>query len=72
MQHDEKASSFDVDMTLDKARPEDFDAVLIPGGALNADLLRVEKQAQEFVRPIDQTGETISGNLPRSMAPGFG
>ena len=47
--HDEKGDKVAVDLTLDKANPEDFDAVLLPGGALNADFLRAEKKAQEFV-----------------------
>src|SRR3989442_13113422 len=49
-----------LDMALDKTRPEDFDAVPDPGGALNADQLRVEKQAQEFVGRIDQTGKPLA------------
>ncbi len=40
--------------------PEEFDAVLIPGGALNADALRVEEKAKEFVRKIDQAGKPIA------------
>ena len=53
-EHDEKGDKVSVDMTLDKAQPNDFDAVLLPGGALNADFLRAEKKAQEFIRSIDQ------------------
>jgi deglycase len=60
MKHDEKTDQVKVDMALDKANAEDFDAVLLPGGALNADHLRVEKQAQEFVRKIDQAGKPIA------------
>jgi protease I len=60
MKHDEKTEKVNVDMTLDRANPEDFDAVLLPGGALNADHLRVEKKAQEFVRKIDQAGKPIA------------
>lgn len=58
--HDKKAGSFKVDLTLEKANPEDFDAVLLPGGALNADALRVEKKAQEFVRAIDGAGKPLA------------
>lgn len=58
--HDEKADKIRVDITLDEARPEEFDAVLLPGGALNADALRVNKKAQEFVRRIDQSGKPIA------------
>ncbi len=49
-----------VDLTLDHARPGEFDAVLLPGGALNADALRMEKKAQEFVRQMDQQGKPIA------------
>jgi deglycase len=58
--HDEKADKVKVDMTLDEAAPQDFDAVLIPGGALNADNLRVVTKAQEFVRKIDREGKPIA------------
>jgi protease I len=60
MRHDEKADRFDVDLTLDAANPDDFDAVLLPGGAFNADALRVEPGAQDFVRRIDQAGKPIA------------
>src|SRR5207302_10210850 len=50
MKHDEKADPFAVAMILDYANPEEFDAVLLPGGALNADALRVNNEAQEVVR----------------------
>ena len=60
VQHDKKGQRVKVDMTLDKADPEQFDAVLLPGGAMNADAIRVEKKAQEFVRKIDQSGKPIA------------
>jgi deglycase len=60
MQHDEKDTQFDVDGTLDEANPEDFDAVLLPGGALNADALRIEPKAQELVRSADRDGKPIA------------
>jgi protease I len=60
MRHDEKANQFDVDLTLDEARPDAFDALLLPGGALNADALRMEPRAQDFVRRIDQAGKPIA------------
>src|ERR1700726_271371 len=55
MKHDERADFVNVDLALDKASSEDFDAVLIPGGTMNADVLRVNANAQEFVCDIDQT-----------------
>lgn len=58
--HADRADKFKVDLTLDQANPDDFDAVLLPGGVMNADKLRVEKKAQEFVRRIDQQGKPIA------------
>jgi len=60
VKHDEKADKFKVDLKLGDANPAEFDAVLLPGGALNADALRMEKKAQEFVRAIDQAGKPIA------------
>src|ERR1035437_3007799 len=60
MKHDTKADYFDVDLTLDKADVSDFDAVLLPGGALNADALRAESKAKEFVQHIDKAGKPIA------------
>ncbi len=60
MRHDTKTQKVKVDMTLDHAKPGDFDAVLLPGGALNADALRMERKAQEFVQQIDRQGKPIA------------
>lgn len=60
MQHDQLADEFDVEAVLDDLDPEEFDAVLLPGGALNADVLRVENGAQEFVRYMDDSGKPIA------------
>jgi protease I len=60
VKHDKKTQKVKVDMTLDDARPSDFDAALLPGGAMNADALRMEKKAQEFVRNIDEAGKPIA------------
>jgi protease I len=58
--HHDKADQIPVDLTLNQADPADFDAVLLPGGVINADALRVEKKAQEIVRQIDQRGNPIA------------
>jgi protease I len=60
MNHDVKADFFVVDLTLDQANPADFDAVLLPGGALNADALRVEPKAQVFVRTMNSQGKPFA------------
>lgn len=60
MKHDEKKDTFKVDLPLEGAKPGEFDAVLLPGGALNADSLRVVPQAKEFLRQIDQAGKPMA------------
>jgi len=60
MNHDEKGEKFPVDQTLEQTDPNRFDAVLLPGGALNADTLRVQPAAQKFVQAIDHSGKPIA------------
>ena len=60
VQHDKKDQKVKVDLTLDDARADDFDALLLPGGAMNADSLRMEKKAQDFARAIDSSGRPIA------------
>ncbi len=60
VKHDTKTQKVKGDLTLDQAKPQEFDAVLLPGGAMNADALRMEKKAQEFVRDFDRQGKPIA------------
>jgi protease I len=60
VRHDKKTQKVKVDQTLADADPEQFDAVLLPGGAMNADALRNERLAQEFVRRIDETRRPVA------------
>ena len=60
VEHDEKKDEFKVDIPLDRASPDEFDAVLLPGGALNADALRVNEKAQQFVRRMNEAGKPIA------------
>jgi protease I len=57
--HDQPADWFDVDLKLEEARADDFDAVLLPGGVKNADMLRASHHAQQFVRDIDRQGKPL-------------
>ena len=60
MKNDEKADTFNVDFTLDQVTPDEFDAVLLPGGVFSSDFLRADERAQEFVRAIDTVGKPIA------------
>lgn len=58
--HHDKADKVKVDVTFDQVKADDYDAVLLPGGALNADAIRIDKSAQEFVRRVDAQGKPIA------------
>jgi protease I len=49
-----------VDKTLDQAKPQDYDALLLPGGVINPDHLRMEPKAVQFVRDFVATGRTVA------------
>jgi protease I len=51
---------FEVDRTFDEIRPDDYDAVLLPGGALNADTIRSNDKALQFVRALQQQGKPFA------------
>jgi protease I len=48
--HLDKASTFPVDRTLAEVRPEEYDAVVLPGGVANPDELRLEERAVRFLQ----------------------
>jgi protease I len=50
--HHDKSIMVNVDRTLAEAQPDAYDAVLLPGGALNADKLRVDPQVQSFLQKM--------------------
>ena len=58
--HTDKAEKVKVDKIFDQVDPEDFDAVLLPGGVVNADALRVVPKAQQFVKAIDRARKPIA------------
>jgi len=60
MHHADKGDKFDVDLTLDEARPEEFDALMIPGGLMNPDSLRSNVDALEFTRHFFREGKPVA------------
>ena len=58
--HDHWGQEFTVDLTLDRARPGDFDALLLPGGVMNPDALRMDERAVQFVREMARSGKPIA------------
>ncbi|MBI3542062.1 MAG: type 1 glutamine amidotransferase [Deltaproteobacteria bacterium] len=55
--HHDKSIKINVDRTLDEASPDEFDALVLPGGALNADTLRIEPKVQRFVKSFIESGK---------------
>ncbi|MEY2479227.1 MAG: protease [Verrucomicrobiota bacterium] len=60
MHHADKGEKFDVDLTLADAKPDDFDALLIPGGLMNPDTLRSTDEALEFTRHFFDKGKPVA------------
>lgn len=48
--HHDKSNKIPVDLSLDKAKPESFDGLVLPGGVINPDALRLVPEAIDFVR----------------------
>ena len=57
---DDWGNSVPVDKVLGEVSAEDYDAIVLPGGQINPDLLRVDRRAVEFVRDFDSTGKTLA------------
>jgi len=51
---------FPVDVALDRARPNDFDALLLPGGVMNPDTLRMLPRAVAFVKAFFDAGKPVA------------
>jgi protease I len=49
-----------VDKSLDSADPNQYDALLLPGGVMNPDKLRMHPKAVEFVKSFCQAGKPIA------------
>jgi protease I len=49
-----------VDKNLDSANPHDYDGLLLPGGVLNPDKLRVNKKAVDFIRHFLEAGKPLA------------
>ena len=60
MQHADKGDKFDVDLTVDEARPEEFDALMIPGGLFNPDALRSNEDVLDFARHFFREGKPVA------------
>lgn len=58
--HDHWGKTFKVDVKLEKAKPSDYDGVLLPGGVMNPDQLRSNKKAVKFIKHFMQTKKPVA------------
>jgi protease I len=58
--HHTPSERFDVDVPLEEARVDDFDALVLPGGVMNPDTLRMQRAAVQFVRGFADAGKPIA------------
>lgn len=58
--HDKWGDEVDVDKTLSEANPGDYDALLLPGGVMNPDKLRMNSEAVDFVKHFHESGKPIA------------
>jgi protease I len=54
------SKEYPVDVNLERARPDDFDALLLPGGVINPDKLRMEPKAVAFVKAFFDAGKPVA------------
>ncbi len=58
--HKEWGNEVPVDVPLDSANAEQFDALLLPGGVMNPDQLRMNPKAVEFVKHFADAGKPVT------------
>ena len=58
--HFDPANKVKVDRTVEEASPDDYDALMIPGGVGNPDLLRGDENAVAFVRRMHEAGKPMA------------
>ena len=58
--HDDPGKTIRPDLTVDRARAEDYDALILPGGVRNPDQLRTNKAAIDLIRAFANSGKPIA------------
>jgi protease I len=57
--HLDKGDSFETDEVVGEADPDQFDALVLPGGVANPDQLRTKPEAVRFVRSFFEAGKPV-------------
>lgn len=58
--HTEWGDEFPVDVPLERARADEFDALVLPGGQMNPDTLRMNDRAVSFAREFVEAGKPVA------------
>lgn len=58
--HYDKGDNFPVNVSLDSANPDDYDALLLPGGVANPDQLRVNEKAVQFIQAFFAASKPVA------------
>lgn len=58
--HDDPGKTIRPDLTVDQARAEDFDALILPGGVRNPDQLRTNKAVIDLIRAFADAGRPVA------------
>ncbi|MFN3856866.1 MAG: type 1 glutamine amidotransferase domain-containing protein [Caulobacter sp.] len=58
--HHDKGDKVRVDRALASASPRDYDAIVLPGGVINPDALRLEDEAIAFIRAFAEADKPIA------------
>lgn len=59
-QHLDWGDEFPVDVPLDEAKPDDYDALLLPGGVMSPDKLRMQPKAVVFVKKFFEENKPVA------------
>jgi protease I len=57
--HHDKGETFPVDRTVADADPGDYDGLVLPGGVINPDILRTDREAMGFVKAFFDQGKPV-------------
>lgn len=60
MNHAEMGDEFDADVTIEEMKSSDYEALVVPGGTINGDHLRVSQKAQSWIRDFNDAGKPIA------------
>jgi protease I len=60
LQHVDRGDDFTADRLLQDATSADYDALVLPGGAINADKLRMNKKARQWINDFMDAGKPIA------------